>query len=341
MTRTAAAPEGKGSSLSWAAGLLAGMLVALAVVQTAYWPALNLSYGDEPLLVRPVQIQSLRNLLWSHQLHFRPYFQLMAALGAKRRPFPAGAFLARVKGGLPLPADEYARFLQEAGLSEADAEHLDSKWTITAPLVRFIGSGTYDPPFPDPYRLPLVPLTGGADLRRLFPELDLSLAAVNRSPVDNLADLPVVEGEGKGNRALSLGLLLRCQQEAENVRLARRRSATALVLILALGLVCGLMLGLSASGGGCVGKGTMAVSLLIVAVGGFVLMAGGGFRRTRGIEFDPGLLSAAALAAMRPAAHRLLDRLTDEGAVPADRKAALHALIDAPPIRTGGAPGGN
>lgn len=337
----AAAPAGKGSPLGWATGLLAGMLVALAVVQATYWPALNLTYGDEPLLVRPIQIQSLRDLLWSHQLHYRPYFQLVAALGAKRRPFPAGAFLARARGDLPLPPDEYARFLAEIGLSEADQEHLEYKSTITAPLLRFIGSGIYHPPFPDPYRLPLVPLTGGADLRRLFPELDLSLAAVNRAPVPNLADLPIVEGEGKGSRALSLGLLIRCQQEVENVRLASRRSATALVLIPAIGLVIGLVLGLSASGGGCVGKGTMAVCLLIVAVGGFLLLSGGGFRRTRAIAFDPGLLSAEALAAMRPAAHRLLDRLTDEGAVPVDRKADLHALIDAPPIRAGGAPGGD
>ncbi len=332
--------EGKGASLGWAAGLLAGMLVALAVVQTAYWPALNLSYGDEPLLVRPIQIQSLRNLLWSHKLHFHSYFQLLAALGAKNLPFPASDFLALAPGDSPVPSEEYVRFLQRIGLAERDLDALDLKWPVSPTLIRFLGSGVYHPPYPDPYRLPLVPLTGGADLRRLFPDLDLSLAAISRAPAANLADLPVIEGAGRAGRQLSLGLLLRCQEEAAQVSLAGRKAGTALLLVPVLGVVIGLGLGLSASRGGCLGQGTMALCLLIVAVGGFALLTLGGFRRSRGIEFDPGLLSPTAMAALRPAAHRLLDRLADGGAVPADRKAALHALIDAPPIRAGGAPGG-
>lgn len=341
MTRPASPQDGKGSPLGWGAGLLAGLIVALAIVQLTYWPALNLTYGDEPLIVRSIQIQSLRNLLWSHKLHFQLYFQLLATLGAKNLPFPAGDYLARVPGGTPMSSEEYASFLQGIGLSDRDLDPLDLKWPVTAPLIRFIGSGIYHPPYPDPYRLPLVPLTGGADLRRLFPEIDLSLAAVNRAPVANLADLPVIDMGGKGGRQLSLGLLLRCQDEAAQVGLAARKSGLAMLLLPALGLGLGFGLGWLATRGGCVGKGTLALCLLIVAAGGFVLLTTGGLRRTRGIDFDPGLLSADALAAMRPAAHRLLDRLTDEGAVPADQKTALHALIDAPPIRAEGAPGGD
>ncbi|HNW36021.1 MAG TPA: hypothetical protein PKM25_13870 [Candidatus Ozemobacteraceae bacterium] len=308
----------------------AGFILALIIVQTMYLPVFNLTYHDEPFLTPPLQAQTLRNLLWSYQLHFREYFSLVGMAVDKRLAFPAGRYLQMIPPDGEMKIDEFFDFLRQEGFGEQEIEALDKNPLPSAPLLKFIGSGSYRFPYPDPYRLPLAHLAQGTDLRSIYPALDVPLNDLNRPPFSNLAALPVIDTRG-GSRLLSPGLLIRSLEEVERLRQSTRSTWIAMALLLFLTLVLGSLFAELLRRGGWVGYIAHSVCLITMAVGLFTILSPK-FHRTRAIDFDPGTLSPSELTAMQPLAHALIDDLAGKGCINPGEVASLHTLINHPPI---------
>lgn len=318
--------------------LFASFSLAVILIQCSSLAPLNLVYRGEPLLLQGVQIQSLRDLVYS-SLQYRRYFDLLDMTASCGKAFPAADLLEAAAGGREFDHERCKSIFFALGV-DPETETMKYRRSDEWPepdLLRFIGSGSYTFPFPDPYRLPFVDLKPGADVKAVFPELDVSLrGSFGSKRVEGavLADLPVLEPEFANLPRLSLGLLARARQEARRVAQADATYLHGVLLMIFSGLALFGLISFCMGIDGMVGKVATGVAAAIVALALLLFIAAPSFNRTRRVELDFQKLSPADLVELKQEAKQALELLAQKELLATGRVSLdqVRILIDAPPI---------
>ncbi|MBF0407880.1 MAG: hypothetical protein HQM10_11030 [Candidatus Riflebacteria bacterium] len=320
------------SRIRFFAACFAGFLLALVIVQFTSYEPFNLIYRGEPFFHQGVRIQSLRDLVYS-SFEYKRYFGLLNLIGSSGKCFPASELLQTGGSGHQFDRDRVVAVFSALGVPEKDIKDCCYDSVMSPALLAFIGSGNYVFPFPDPYRLPLVDLKPDADLKTVFPELNLSLKGTLSSKFVEkavLADLPILDEDFPALPRLSLGILVRAIQEAQRVEKTNAEYHLGLLMIFIIGLLLSAIFAFIIETESWFAKIPGAVTILCIAL----LFMSPSFNRTRAVGLDFQKLSANDMIELKREAMKILDLLEKNNLLKTERLpvSEIKRMIENPPI---------
>jgi hypothetical protein len=302
----------RSGSLPFPAAFLAfvlGFVLAGGVQHLFFHPLFNLT--ERKQWFRHVEFD--RNLRFGCTNDFFEYLNLIAEAWPQKIPLDSAALL----------------------IERDRLQSLRGKSSQMPGLLAFIGSGTYDPPYPDPYRLPFVVLANQRRLVEVLPFMEAPGAAAGQMGSDLDRVLRAATRELPDGRVLlSPGITLRIEQGLHALAADRRLFRLQVVVWLVSGLLVGWFIRrllTAADGSAHRGRVRLVYAAGIVLIISMFLVPQ--FNITRGWRFDPATLSPEQMADLRAQCHTLFERLAAAGALEHQDPASLRPLIDHPPIR--------